>query len=170
MCLTKNLDINELKNPDEKFDILFDAKSQKPVEKINGGTYWSEKTLVIFTDSYNPLSHSYRRLPNGKLDEIQLQLHQSKELAHMLVDRNYDKFTTPLSLQTNKEYFIDVLPTGQWSTPEFNDFDIKQRQCHLETEIEKNSIFKIYTQNNCKICYLYSLKYCSSSAGIQAGQ
>ena len=27
MCLTKNLDINELKNPDEKFDIIFDAKS-----------------------------------------------------------------------------------------------------------------------------------------------
>ena len=41
MCLTKNLDINELKNPDEKFDILFDAKSQKPVNvsKKNGISY-----------------------------------------------------------------------------------------------------------------------------------
>ena len=65
---------------------------------MEGGTLWSETTLVIFIDAYNSMSQNYRRQPNGKLGEIQFQLHQVTELPHMLLDSDYDKYTTSMTL------------------------------------------------------------------------
>ena len=149
ICLTKNIEVKEIIHPNEKFDFIYDAHHQKSKRNIEGGTYWSESTLVFSLDSYNPLSHMYRRQPNVRLGEIQFQLHQSSEFAHLLMDSNYDKFTTSLTLDANNEYFIDVSPTGQLSTEAFRDFDFQQRQCHLQHEVHQKSIFKVYTQNNC---------------------
>ena len=35
------------------------------------------------------------------------------------------------------------------STHGFRGLNVEQRKCHLKNEVDKNSIFKIYTKNNC---------------------
>ena len=159
ICLTKNFNIQEIIYPNSQFNILYESEFQKSTDKFEHGTYWSETTLVIFADSFNPLSQNYKRAPSVKIGEIQLQLHQSNEFAHMLMDSNYDQLTTALKLEANNEYYIDISPTGQVSTQGFRDIDHAQRKCHLKNEVLQSSIFKVYTQANCNYeCYVKQAK------------
>ena len=53
----------------------------------------------------------------------------------MMMDSNYNKYTTSMILEAGNEYFIDVTPKGQISTEGFKNLNFQQRQCHLETEV-----------------------------------
>ena len=167
VCLTKNLintrEIIHLNEPTNIFTT--DQHSKKQPEKyINGGAVWGQETFVIFTDQSNRFSQSYERKPdldyyNKALSKIELQIHQINEFGQFFQDNNNDKETTSLTLQSStmkalNVYEIEVTPNGQIATEDFNNLNINQRGCKLENEIEDDSIFKIYTENNCKYeCY-----------------
>ena len=55
-----------------------------------------------------------------------------------------------LTLQAGHEYHIEIFPKGEISADRFKELSLKQRKCHLENEISEDSVFKIYTQQNCK--------------------
>ena len=59
ICLTRNLNLNKVMHIEKQYEPIFESDLQKPIEKIKGGTMWSENTLVIFTDGVNDLSKSY---------------------------------------------------------------------------------------------------------------
>ena len=60
-----------------------------------------------------------------------------------------------MTFEANQEYYIEVTPNGQASTIDFRSLSKKQRQCLLEHEVSKTSLFNTYTKNNCKYeCHL----------------
>ena len=153
ICLTRNLDINEIIHRREH-NPIFEADIPRNNKKISGRPLQNEITLAIFTDADNGLSQTFDRksILSGKR-YIKFQLHQSKEFAQIQGD--LDELTTSLYLETNHEYFIDVIPTGQISEMGFKYLNRKQRQCLLNDEVIESSKFKIYSENNCKYeCYI----------------
>ena len=150
ICLTKNFQIDKVMKTREVYNNMFEQDVQPNNSKIEGGTLWSEITLVVFTDATYFLSQSYPRDDKTELGKIQLQLHQTKDLANMLLESNYDEKLVPLSLQRGKEYFINVKPDGNFVTKDVMNLDPAQRECFLEDEVPDSSVFKIYTENNCK--------------------
>ena len=151
ICLTKNLDIKEVMNTNKQYDLLFEPHKQIPnTQNIKGGSLWSESTLVIYTDINFDLRQSYPRTHNQPGNEIQFQLSQHKEFPQMLWESKFNKYLTSTILENGNEYFFDVTPTGQIASSRYKSLDLKQRRCFTENEISENSIFKIYTEKNCK--------------------
>ena len=156
ICLTKNLDIKDILKPYKGYDGLFEPHLQKRSMKITGGTEWGEISLVLLPTQecghkcgYQTLA-SRRPKANEEKVTIQLQLHQSKEFASMLKTKVYDDFLMPLTLETEHEYYIKVTPYGKKSLDGLQNLEIEQRKCKLDQEIEEESIFKLYTENNCR--------------------
>ena len=129
---------------------MFEVDFQKPNKKIEGGTLWSISTLILNTQAFNPLRQIYPKQPDTKRGEVQFQLHQPTEFAHMSLDSNYKKYTKSLTLKPGYEYEIDIFPNGQMSTQGFKDLTFQQRGCHLKNEVSELSLFKIYTKKNCR--------------------
>ena len=155
MCLTKNMNLNNVMHIEKSYAPFFEANQYKPIQKIKGGTKWSESTIVIFTDGANYLSKSYPKYPNEEPVEIYFQIHQSKELASLNLETNYGKYTKSLTLKGRHEYFIDVNPKGQVSTSGYKAMGFDQRNCHLEHEVSNSSVFKVYSKKNCVYeCYV----------------
>ena len=101
------------------------------------------------------------RAKDNERDEwqIQLKIHQSNDIAHLYTDKTFfNPNTDPiLKLRSldkykyyNNEYFVDVTPNIVVTTDAFKKMNIRQRNCKLEQEIEDKSIFKVYTNKNCK--------------------
>ena len=67
-----------------------------------------------------------------------------------LQESNFNKYLTSITLKAGMEYTIDVTPTGQFSSERFKALNIEQRKCQLERDNLQNSIFKVYTENNCR--------------------
>ena len=152
---SKNMDLNNILKVANSYKSLYEPENQKPNAFIKGGSLWTETTLVFFTDSDNDLSQSYKRKPDAKLSSIQFQIHQAKDIPKLVTESNFDESSTMIELEKEYEYFIDITPHGQISTENFRSLNQDQRKCLLEREVSKDSIFKIYTQNNCKYeCYV----------------
>ena len=49
MCMSANLNIQEMVHDFEDYDQLIESEFQKSPSKIQGGTMWSQKTYVITT-------------------------------------------------------------------------------------------------------------------------
>ena len=157
ICLTRNFKLDDIMKFETSYETVFETSQQVPNSNINGGTLWSETTLVIFTDATNFLSQSYPRESNIDLGEIQLQLHQPNELGKMLTESNYEENLVPLKLHRGTEYFISIDPKGQIVSQEMKDLEPMERKCYLEGEVSDSSLFKVYTENNCKYECLVSL-------------
>ena len=149
ICLTKNLNINEIIHSKEEYDGLFEPHLQKSSQRIKGGTKWGEISL-IFLPTAQFIYQTPVRSPGSDNRKIRIQLHQSKEFANMLKTNVYDDFLIPITLEPNHEYSIRVTPYGMESSEEFKDLTKEQRNCKLENEVEEGSIFKHYTENNCR--------------------
>ena len=147
MCLTRSMDIKNVLHRNSYFDTIFEADEQPENEKMDSRSLWSKTSMVIFTDEINKLRQTYPQKMKTGVGEIQFQLHQSKELGSILASDN--DFTTSFTLTAGNEYYIRVAPTGQISTDGFRNLDIQQRNCLLDQEISKKSIFKKYSINNC---------------------
>ena len=53
------------------------------------------------------------------------------------------------------QVIYQVMPKVIKTTPAFKKMNLEQRKCKLSHEVEENSIFKVYTQQNCKYeCYV----------------
>ena len=150
ICLTRNLDINEVLHKNEQYNAKFEADIQLKNEKMEAKSLWSTTTLVIFTDYMNSIRQTYPRNQDSKVGEIQFQLHQSKELGQMSENGDYDFHTNSITLKAGHEYYFDVTPIGQKSTENLKILNIEQRNCSLEGELNGLSMFKKYSINNCK--------------------
>ena len=152
--LSRNLNLEEIMHINSQYYPLFEPNLLTNTGKKIHGSLWSETTLVILTGGSSKqkssLSQTYATQQNFEDGTIKFQIHQNKELSRMNLGSNYNKYTTAFELTANNEYFIDITPTGRVSTNEFKALNFKQRQCHLKNEGLKSSIFKIYTENNCK--------------------
>ena len=51
-----------------------------------------------------------------------------------------------LILEAGNEYFIQVYPNGVVTSENYKSLTFDHRQCKLKDEIEKSSVFKIYTK------------------------
>ena len=141
IVLSKDLDINTLAQHDKDYVDLFEPSEQSPNGLIKGST------LVFDVDHATLLSQTYTKDPGISTNKIKLQVHQSSEPANMItVDDNYD----PIELEAGNEYYVEVYPIGQVSNEDFKAMNYEQRKCKLEDEVDDRSIFKKYTESNCK--------------------
>ena len=84
-----------------------------------------------------------------KEDGIQLGIHQTKEFSQILYTSFQDQRLRSVSLKPGHEYIIEIIPVGQRSTEGFRNLPKNKRKCQLDYELNKNSIFKIYSKSNC---------------------
>ena len=158
------MDIKTVIHINEEYKALFEPSLQGSDKFVNVGTEESENILVFFTGRPFQYSHDdsrlfehneFRLLENNfgeknKAAQIQLKFHQSKEIPHFFEDDELKDTPSSLSLDGGVEYFIDVIPHLVKTTRAFQEMPFQQRKCKLKHEVEKNSIFKVYTQKNCK--------------------
>ena len=151
MTLTRGLNIEEMMNIGSDYEEMIqpESKERTPNSYIEGGTIWSEMTLVFDTESSTHLAQTYQLNSFGPVS-LDLQVHSAKDLANMIVESNYEDKSETISLQEGYEYMIDIYPHGQISTPEYKALSYQQRKCKLENEVEESGLFKIYTEKNCK--------------------
>ena len=147
ICLTKNLDIKEIIPIKNEYTNLFESKLQQPAKKIEDGT-WGGISLILVPEQSVYVTPV--RSPESDGKNLKLQLHQNNEFANMLNTNDYDNSIMPLSLESNHEYFIKVTPYGRRSSENIRDLAIEQRKCRLGNEIMEGSIFKLYTESNCR--------------------
>ena len=151
ICLTKNLDIEELMKPNPLFGTIFESEYQQSSGKMDGGVLWSEMTLVLNAEWGTPEEQLYTRIPKDNiLDDIEFQIHQPSELGNILTASNDNQQQSSITLEANNEYIIEVTPIGQIKSEAFKETHIHQRQCHTPSEVQEKSIFKMYTQKNCQ--------------------
>ena len=115
MCLTKNIDINEVLNSNEDYDLFFETDLQKNEKYFDGETLWTKVRLLIYIDSDEygiDLRQSFPREPVSNLKEVKFQLHSSKDLAKLLLQDDYNVNLAPITLKAGYEYFIDITPKG----------------------------------------------------------
>ena len=166
MTMTKNL--NDIIKVDKIHEDLFDYDSKDRLLNLKiDGKIWSETTLVLDTnDNTFPLAQTYPRELQPGSRAIQIQFHQSKEIANMIKDNNYDDDDTePFSFEPGYEYYLDIHPYGQISTEEFKSMNKETRQCNLDSEVNDSGIFKIYSQTNCR--YECHVKIAIKSCGCK---
>ena len=153
ICLTRNMDIKELIHVDKNYDSLFESNQQSSNEHIEDGTYGSNNILVVYTGASNDvksIEQTNFRSSNVYDSEILFKFHQSKEISQFLEDRRLDLASPSLKLKAGMEYFVDIIPQVTETTEAFKKMDFRQRNCKLPHEVEVESIFKIYTKENCK--------------------
>ena len=86
---------------------------------------------------------------------IQLQVNENKRLPQILHSSFQEKTTKSLTLKPGYEYKIEISMDGQIGTNGFQDLPLIQRNCRLNHEINKDSIFKVYSKSNCMYeCYV----------------
>ena len=85
-----------------------------------------------------------------KHQPIQLQIHQVDEFGIMKIRNNYEQHEIPIDLKRNHEYTIEITPFGIHSSVDLKNMDLSHRDCRLRTELQNTTIFKVYTEANCR--------------------
>ena len=170
MVLTKNLDTKDVLKAIPNYEDLLEMNSDHRTSKgskakMKGGTLWSRITLVLDTNDLTHFSQTYPKQSSKGINTMQLQIHQSKEIANIIIGNSYDHLSEPITLVRGHEYHIDVFPYGQISTKAFKSLSQSQRKCNLESETGSNNIFKTYTQKNCK--YSCHVRLASDKCGCK---
>lgn len=93
------------------------------------------------------------RTKHSNLD-VQMQINDNNDLPQILYSQDQDLDTRSFSLKPGFEYEIEVTANGKVSTPGFRELSLEVRKCRLEEEIDAQSIFKQYSQKNCRY-FLY---------------
>ena len=138
MCITKG--IEDIKN-----GIQLDKKPQH--NYIHGATYQAKATFVIDLNN-GKLAQMVPRTLDTDLNKIQFQVHSTKNLAQILHASQEDT-TRSVTLKGGMEYTFKIYPTGQIAQKAFKELSLEQRNCSLEEDIAKDSVFKKYSRNNC---------------------
>ena len=159
ICMTENINIKEIIHDYEKYDVLMESSLQGSSDKIQGNAYWNEKTFVISLHNKPWRLDHHRRGEISDLDFIQMQLHQSGDFGQFLAETYFTEETETITLEVGHEYFIDVTPVGMRSSDDLKSLPPEARGCFIEDDIPKDSIFKKYSQSNCKY-RVFRLKFC----------
>ena len=168
ICFSENMDIKQMLRIDqEEYNVLFEKEKQtSPDTKINGGSRWSEKKIVIHSHPLDlQMGHSKTNNEND-LDTVKLQIHDKDVLADILPQDKAWHGISPILLTSGLEYLVEVTPVVQTSTQSFKDLSAEKRNCFFKSEGLKDSSFKKYSQQNCKYeCYvLLSREMCQCKA------
>ena len=92
--------------------------------------------MVFLTEgSTNQLSQTYPRYDGEDLSTINFQVHQTKEIANLIMNQDHQKLVGSLELRAGHEYTIDIIPRGQITTSNFREIDKEKRDCLLENEV-----------------------------------
>ena len=81
---------------------------------------------------------------------VQLQIHHTDDVGVLSPKADFVRGTEAIYLRLGNEYHIDVTPVGSRSSDNLKALDAEDRNCLLENEISQESIFKRYTESNCK--------------------
>ena len=81
---------------------------------------------------------------------VQLQIHHADDIGTLSTKADFLRGTEAITLKRGYEYHIDVTPVGSRSSDNLKALDAEDRNCLLENEIPEKSIFKRYTESNCK--------------------
>ena len=114
------------------------------ISNIEGGNYVVEQLFIIsnnaFKNNKNGIFINNNMLPRTEHKDfnVQMQIHQNKEIAQILYASNQDFDMKSVSLKPGFEYTIELSPFGQTSTKLFKELPIEKRKCLLENEIPKN--------------------------------
>ena len=110
ICLTKNIDLNEILLIKEKYNSLFEPEPQQPTKKIDNGTTWGGISLILLPEqniySANPVRSPDSEKTKLVIKKLKIQLHQDHEIANIFKPNDYDDAIIPLLLKSNHEYFI----------------------------------------------------------------
>ena len=148
-CLSRYLDVNRIARLPKEYDPILLPDIKKTSERIEGGTRWSQMTLAFLPESNDPVGKPFKqgfpRSTPSKVDELEIQLHDSKEFGNFM-----DNDLKAITLKGGYEYFIEVTPSIRKATNGFRALGVDQRKCLLEMENkDKSSIFGTYKQSNC---------------------
>ena len=156
MCMTENLRIHEITDGHEGLELLLEDKSRKQDKR----SLKSMTTYVISTqsepgDTYKNLESKWdlghsKTYNQGDLEEVQFQIHQQGDLGQVFNEAYFMVDTESIVLKRGHEYFIDVVPVGKRSSDLVKNLDVQDRKCHIEDEVQENSMFKRYSESNCK--------------------
>ena len=142
ICLTGGIDTAKIfKNNDFGHD--------QTVKKIKGGTYSGVSTFIIDTDA-GETQQTLRRNLDAQLDEVQVQIHPTNEMAQITHDEYLDHDMKSFVLKKGYEYTLEVTINGRITTKEFQNLPYTLRRCKLQSEGEENSWFKSYSKQHCK--------------------
>ena len=156
MCLSTNMDVKKIMHITEEYGLMFESDLQKEAGRFDGETLWSQMSFFIFLDGSNrqgenQLKRTIRRDLDENLNEIDLKIHPSNEVAEFALNDNYESNLVPLTLNGGYEYFIDITSSITQVSDEYLSTDLKERQCFgLDDSLPSSSTFKIYTRANCK--------------------
>lgn len=154
ICMTENINIKEILHDYKKYEELMEPNLQKHSSKIEGGTLWSKKTFIISLKNDPWLLDHPRSNSISDLQSIQMKLHQFGDFGNFMPEAYFIDHTEPISLNIGigfgHEYFIDVTPVGMRSSNNLKSLSVEQRGCLLENEVQEGSMFKKYSQFNCK--------------------
>ena len=164
ICLTQNMDIKEVMKTNKEYEPLFEPNQQKSPKSVKDGTYLSKQTLAFYSgtgmDNLGLPINSIEQIDTRDMKnkgEVRLKFHQANQIPDLLEDNRLQNYfsTSSLILKSGYEYEIKVMPKVFETTPAFKKMNLEQRKCKLSHEVEENSIFKVYTQQNCKYeCYV----------------
>ena len=113
------------------------------ISHIEGGNYAVEQLFIISTNAFKNNKNGIfinNMLPRTEHKDfnVQMQIHQNKEIAQILYASNQDFDMKSVSLKPGFEYIIELSPFGQTSTQLFKELPIEKRKCLLENEIPNN--------------------------------
>ena len=79
-----------------------------------------------------------------------MQVNDNDDLPQVLYNQDQDLDTRSLTLKPGFFYEIEVSATGQVPTSGFKELSLETRGCRLRHEVDAGSIFKSYSQKNCR--------------------
>ena len=104
----------------------------------------------MYTNELFDFGHSKDGNPSLIDGMIRMKIHEQGTFAKFLNSIDIEKNTEALSLKAGWEYHIVVTPFGVRSTSNRKSLSKEKRGCLLEDEVPEGSMFKKYSQNNCK--------------------
>ena len=86
-----------------------------------------------------------------------MQVNGNNDFPQILYYQDQDLDTRSMQLKPGYIYEIEVSASGQVSTPGFKELSREVRRCRLENEVDQDSIFKSYSQSNCRYLWFRHL-------------
>ena len=157
ICMTDNLHTKEVLKDHQPYEILFESEISPSPGKIKEGIYWSQKAYYILLPPSTNIQDDNEEVidEESNKEDLKMQIHQNADLANMLDGNDFAMDEQTITLLRGHEYFIDVVPVGQTSTINFRNLDKEKRNCLLPNEGPISSVFRQYSQQNCKYeCYV----------------
>ena len=176
LCMTKNLKYEDLIDFSSDFKESFKGNKEGNPVFVEGGRLKSKATFVLYTNAgsvYGYPGYGIKTFSKFKtldkagrmrdMSKVDFQIHSPREIPQILKRFEFDEDLRSLTLDSNYEYTIDVVPASQKITDDAKKINYEERGCLLASEIPTKSVLKIYNEQNCRYeCNInYAMEKCS---------